>query len=123
MMTTRKGGRIRDYKSNRESRENEEYPIYYIGDETLRRNFLETDKLNLVSRIIELESRNKADACKKTALIISITILFIATVTVTIIHQTNIQRLNIKILDTEQSFKENVSELFQLGRFGGWKVC
>ena len=122
-MTSRNRGRTRDYKSNREANDNEEYPIDYIGDETLRRNFFENEKQNLVSRIIELESRNKAEEWKKTALIVSITILFIATVSVTIIHQLSIEQLNIKVLNTEQSFVEKVSELYQLGRFGGWKVC
>ena len=122
-MTSRNRGRTRDYKSNREATDNEEYPIDYIGDETLRRNFFENEKQNLVSRIIELESRNKAEEWKKTALIVSITILFIATVSVTIIHQLSIERLNNKILNTDQSFIEKISELYQLGRFGGWKVC
>ena len=122
-MTSRNRGRTRDYKSNREANDNEEYPIDYIGDETLRRNFFENEKQNLVSRIIELESRNKAEEWKKTALIVSITILFIATVSVTIIHQLSIEQLNIKVLNTEQSFVEKISELYQLGRFGGWKVC
>ena len=122
-MTSRNRGRTRDYKSNREANDNEEYPIDYIGDETLRRNFFENEKQNLVSRIIELESRNKAEEWKKTALIVSITILFIATVSVTIIHQLSIEQLNIKILNTDQSFIEKISELYQLGRFGGWKVC
>ena len=96
-MTSRNRGRTGDYKSNREANDNEEYPIDYIGDETLRRNFFENEKQNLVSRIIELESRNKAEEWKKTALIVSITILFIATVSVTIIHQLSIEQLNIKI--------------------------
>ena len=122
-MTSRNRGRNGDYKSNREANDNEEYPIDYIGDETLRRNFFENEKQNLVSRIIELESRNKAEEWKKTALIVSITILFIATVSVTIIHQLSIEQLNIKVLNTEQSFVEKISELYQLGRFGGWKVC
>ena len=122
-MTSRNRGRTRDYKSNREANDNEEYAIDYIGDETLRWNFFENEKQNLVSRIIELESRNKAEEWKKTALIVSITILFIATVSVTIIHQLSIEQLNIKVLNTEQSFVEKISELYQLGRFGGWKVC
>ena len=122
-MTSRNRGRTGDYKSNREANDNEEYSIDYIGDETLRRNFFENEKQNLVSRIIELESRNKAEEWKKTALIVSITILFIATVSVTIIHQLSIEQLNIKILNTDQSFIEKISELYQLGRFGGWKVC
>ena len=123
-MTSRNRGRTIDYKSNREANDNEEYPIDYIGDETLRRNFFETEKQNLVSRIIELESRNKSDECKKTALIISITILFIATVTISIMHQLNVEELNHKILNTEENYQKYLEKSVKAScLLVGWKVC
>ena len=59
----------------------QDYEFGYVGDKTLRRNERENEKQNLDSRIRDLESRNKAVECKKTALVVSITVLFIATVT------------------------------------------
>ena len=128
MMTTRKRGGARDYKSNREAKGNEEYDYNtYYGDENyLRISFFENEKQQLESRISNLESRNKAVECRNTALVVSIIVLLIATLTImtiAIVHQLNIEQLNNKILNTEQSFVEKISELYQLGRFGGWKVC
>ena len=65
-MTTRKRGGIRDYKSNREAKGNEEYDYNtYYGDENyLRISLFENEKQQLESRISNLESRNKAVECK-----------------------------------------------------------
>ena len=128
MMTTRKRGGARDYKSNHEAKGNEEYDCdTYYGDE----NIYENEKQQLASRISNLESRNKAVECNNTALVVSIIVLLIATLTImtiSIINQMNIEQLNSEIMDlknVEQSQISSRSPIFSVSELiplEDWKV-
>ena len=126
MMTTRKKGGTPDYKSNHEIKGNEVYDTYYGEDTFLRSSLFESEKQQLESRIRELELRSKAVECKNTIIIVSITVLFIANLTISsyIIHQLNIEQMNAEIIhhkDVEQS--QATSRKANLIPREGWKVC
>ena len=99
MMTTRKRGGTLEFKCNREAKGNEEYDYttYYGEEISLRSSLFESEKQQFESRISKLESRNKVVEWKNTALVVSITVLMIATLTISIVHQINIQQLNTEI--------------------------
>ena len=133
MMTTRKRGGARDYKSNREAKGNEEYDYNaYYGDENyLRISLFENEKQQLESRISILESGNKAVESKNTALVVSIIVLLLATLTImtiVIVHQLNIEQLNSEIMDPnnmEQSQISSRSPIFSVSELiplEDWKV-
>ena len=96
MMTTRKGG-PKDYKSQKAISQEQDYEINYYGDDNfLKSSAYQKEKNVLESRISELEWRNSSLEWKNRTLAFLMTIflliLLIGTVTISILHEMNIER-------------------------------
>ena len=95
-MTTRKGG-AKDYKSHKAMSQDQDYEINYYGDDNfLKTSAYEKEKIVLESRISELEWRNNSLEWKNRTLAVLMMIflftLLIGTVTISVLHEMNIDQ-------------------------------